>query len=182
MSQRAGRDSLLVTAGELAAELAQDRPEDPGYLGDPGEPPVLLDVRWRLAGPPGIDSYRQGHLPGAVFVDLDRDLAGPPGPAIRSAFWLELLAMAVGSTDHRPAIVVGTAPSRLVAFYRSPEGPDLAAVLSSLDMAPIDDVAEPWQALPSAGSERARAVESIVESRGAETLRDALVRLGSVVG
>ncbi|XVQ09027.1 sulfurtransferase [Spirillospora sp. CA-255316] len=42
-------------------------------------PPVLLDVRWRLTGPPGIDSYRQGHLPGAVFVDLDRDVAGPPG-------------------------------------------------------------------------------------------------------
>src|SRR5947207_3046970 len=82
MSQRAGRDSalvstLLVKTGELAAELAQDRP------GDPGEPPVLLDVRWRLAGPPGIDSYRQGHLPGAVFADLDRDLAAPPGPAGR---------------------------------------------------------------------------------------------------
>jgi thiosulfate/3-mercaptopyruvate sulfurtransferase len=46
-------------------------------------PPVLLDVRWHLAGPPGIEAYRKGHLPGAVFVDLDRDLAGPPGPAGR---------------------------------------------------------------------------------------------------
>ena len=85
MSQRSDRDpvlvsTLLVKPGELAAELAQDRPADPG---DPGDPPVLLDVRWRLAGPPGIDSYRQGHLPGAVFADLDRDLAGPPGPAGR---------------------------------------------------------------------------------------------------
>jgi len=44
-----------------------------------GEPPALLDVRWRLGGPPGIGSYRAGHLPGAVFVDLDADLAGPPG-------------------------------------------------------------------------------------------------------
>ena len=61
MSQRAGTcagQHLLVKTGELAAELAQDRP------------PVLLDVRWRLAGPPGIDSYRQGHLPGAVFADF----------------------------------------------------------------------------------------------------------------
>ncbi len=40
---------------------------------------MLLDVRWHLAGPPGIESYRKGHLPGAVFVDLDRDVAGPPG-------------------------------------------------------------------------------------------------------
>ena len=44
---------------------------------------VLLDVRWRLGGPPGIEAYRRGHLPGAVFVDLGRDLAGPPGPAGR---------------------------------------------------------------------------------------------------
>jgi thiosulfate/3-mercaptopyruvate sulfurtransferase len=43
------------------------------------EPPVLLDVRWRLGGPPGAELYRQGHLPGACYVDLDRELAGPPG-------------------------------------------------------------------------------------------------------
>jgi thiosulfate/3-mercaptopyruvate sulfurtransferase len=46
-------------------------------------PPVVLDVRWHLAGPPGIEAYRKGHLPGAVFVDLDRDLSGPAGPAGR---------------------------------------------------------------------------------------------------
>jgi thiosulfate/3-mercaptopyruvate sulfurtransferase len=40
---------------------------------------VVLDTRWRLAGPPALDDYRAGHLPGAVFVDLDRDLAAPPG-------------------------------------------------------------------------------------------------------
>jgi thiosulfate/3-mercaptopyruvate sulfurtransferase len=57
----------LIDVGPLAAELAGDAP------------PVLLDVRWRLGGPPGIDSYRAGHLPGAVYVDLDADLAGPPG-------------------------------------------------------------------------------------------------------
>ena len=68
MSARPGRDGLLISARALLAELT----------GEP--PPVLLDARWRLAGPPGIDSYRQDHLPGAVFVDLDRDLAGPPTP------------------------------------------------------------------------------------------------------
>ncbi|MEU5882205.1 sulfurtransferase [Spirillospora sp. NPDC047279] len=45
--------------------------------------PTLLDVRWHLSGPPGIEAYRHGHLPGAVFVDLDRDVAGPPGSAGR---------------------------------------------------------------------------------------------------
>ena len=53
------------------------------------QPPVLLDVRWwpgrppRPGGPAGLAAYRDGHLPGAVFVDLDRDLAGPPGPGGR---------------------------------------------------------------------------------------------------
>ncbi|MBX6768004.1 MAG: sulfurtransferase, partial [Actinomadura rubrobrunea] len=28
-------------------------------------------------------AYERGHLPGAVFIDLDRDLAAPPGPAGR---------------------------------------------------------------------------------------------------
>jgi thiosulfate/3-mercaptopyruvate sulfurtransferase len=41
--------------------------------------PALLDVRWRLGGPPGIDSYRAGHIPGAVYVDLDTELAAEPG-------------------------------------------------------------------------------------------------------
>ncbi|MFE4651702.1 sulfurtransferase [Streptomyces sp. NPDC056707] len=42
-------------------------------------PPVLLDVRWQLGGPPGLPDYEAGHIPGAVFVDLDAELAGPAG-------------------------------------------------------------------------------------------------------
>jgi thiosulfate/3-mercaptopyruvate sulfurtransferase len=57
----------LVTAGQLAAELA-----------GPGAPTVL-DCRWTLAGGADRDGYDQEHLPGAVFVDLDRALAAPPG-------------------------------------------------------------------------------------------------------
>lgn len=44
------------------------------------EPVVLLDVRWRLGGPPGREEYLRGHLPGAAYVDLETDLADPPGP------------------------------------------------------------------------------------------------------
>ncbi|MGH3506144.1 MAG: sulfurtransferase [Nocardioidaceae bacterium] len=39
---------------------------------------VVLDVRWRLLGPPGREDYAAGHVPGAVFVDLDTSLAAPP--------------------------------------------------------------------------------------------------------
>lgn len=46
--------------------------------------PVLLDVRWFLGKPDaGIDAYDEGHVPGAVFVDLDTELAGRPGRAGR---------------------------------------------------------------------------------------------------
>jgi len=41
---------------------------------------VLCDVRWYLDGRSGRAAYDAGHLPGAVFVDLDRWLAGPPTP------------------------------------------------------------------------------------------------------
>ncbi|MQA09120.1 MAG: sulfurtransferase [Pseudonocardiaceae bacterium] len=57
----------LITTTELA-EL----------LGTP-EQPTLLDARWRLGGPPGLQVYSQGHLPDAVFVDLDTELVSTPG-------------------------------------------------------------------------------------------------------
>ncbi|WP_406076967.1 sulfurtransferase [Micromonospora sp. NBC_00858] len=62
-----GTQEPLVEVDRLAAEL------------DRADPPALLDVRWRLTGPPGRDDYLAGHLPGAVFVDLDTALCGPPG-------------------------------------------------------------------------------------------------------
>lgn len=39
---------------------------------------VVADVRWSLDGREGRTAYLDGHLPGAVFVDLDRDLSDPP--------------------------------------------------------------------------------------------------------
>ncbi|WP_405588886.1 sulfurtransferase [Streptomyces sp. NBC_01190] len=40
---------------------------------------AMLDVRYRMGGPPGPDEYAKGHLPGARYVDLDAELAAPPG-------------------------------------------------------------------------------------------------------
>lgn len=42
---------------------------------------VLCDVRWYLDGRSALDAYVSSHLPGAIFVDLDRDLSGEPGGA-----------------------------------------------------------------------------------------------------
>ena len=54
----------LVDADWLAAHLADV---------------VVCDVRWYLDGRSGRAAYDAGHMPGAVFVDLDRDLASEPG-------------------------------------------------------------------------------------------------------
>ncbi|MFB7249410.1 sulfurtransferase [Microbacterium sp. NPDC056234] len=35
----------------------------------------VLDVRWRLGGPDGHPEYLEGHIPGAVYVDLETELS-----------------------------------------------------------------------------------------------------------
>ncbi|MFJ2566484.1 MULTISPECIES: sulfurtransferase [unclassified Streptomyces] len=67
--------NAIISAPDLANALAGPRP------------PVLLDVRWQLslaaaAGVAPFDgraAHAAGHIPGAVFVDLDRELASAPG-------------------------------------------------------------------------------------------------------
>src|SRR5262245_53973593 len=46
-----------------------------------GQPDLrIVDVRWKLGDPAaGRRAYDQWHLPGAVFLDVDRDLAAPRG-------------------------------------------------------------------------------------------------------
>lgn len=40
----------------------------------------ICDIRWDLTDRDrGRSTYEKGHIPGAVFVDLDEDLSGPPG-------------------------------------------------------------------------------------------------------
>ena len=47
-------------------------------LGDPGL--RVVDCRYRLGEPgAGQELWREGHIPGAAFMDLDRDLAAAPG-------------------------------------------------------------------------------------------------------
>jgi thiosulfate/3-mercaptopyruvate sulfurtransferase len=68
--------------------------------------PVLVDVTWNLAGPPGKEAYDAGHLPGAYFVDLDTELAGPPGPGRHPL----PDATTVTATFHRIGIVAADTP------------------------------------------------------------------------
>lgn len=43
---------------------------------------VLVDVRWAGLGDDPLEAYREAHLPGAVRLDLDDDLAAPATTAL----------------------------------------------------------------------------------------------------
>jgi thiosulfate/3-mercaptopyruvate sulfurtransferase len=61
--------SVLIGVAELSEMLGR-RPA-----------PVLLDVRWALGDPNGRSHYLDAHISGAVYVDLETELAAPPSPA-----------------------------------------------------------------------------------------------------
>ncbi len=82
----------LISASELAASPGQYQ---------------ICDLRWDLTDPTGGEtSYEAGHIPGAVFVDLDRDLAAAPGMYGRhplpspSAFATTLGVLGIGPETH----------------------------------------------------------------------------------
>lgn len=71
---------------------------------------TVLDVRYSTGGPPGEQAFLAGHVPDAVFVDLDVALAGTPGRRGRhplpqlEAF--EAAMRAAGVSSHRPVVVM----------------------------------------------------------------------------
>ncbi|GAA2402518.1 rhodanese-like domain-containing protein [Streptomyces coeruleofuscus] len=78
------------------------------HSGDPS--PVILDVRWRLGDPHGREHYLKDHIPGAVYVDLDTELAAPPTPEggrhpLPDPADLQAAARRWGVTAGRPVVV-----------------------------------------------------------------------------
>lgn len=66
-------DRILTTPHALRTALEAGRFPD-------GGPVRVLDVRWRLDRPDGHPAYQEGHIPGAQYVDLDRELAAHGDP------------------------------------------------------------------------------------------------------
>ena len=190
-----GTSRLLISPAVLAGEVA----------GEP--PPVLLDVRWRLGGPPGLDSYRAGHLPGAVFVDLDRDLAAPPGPAGRhplpdpAAFTDAMRA--AGVSQHRPVIVYderdATAAARgwwLLRYYghedvRVLDGGYQAWLAAGLPVSAADPAGRPGDftarpghmpVLDAAGAESVARTGLLLDARAGERYRGEQEPIDPVAG
>jgi thiosulfate/3-mercaptopyruvate sulfurtransferase len=89
---------------------------------------VLADVRWYLDGRSGRAAYDAGHLPSAVFIDLDRVLSRPGSPADGrhplpdpETFAAGMAAAGVGDGDTVIAYddAGGTVAARLVWMLRA---------------------------------------------------------------
>ena len=115
--------SPLVSPSELFARF-----------GSPGL--RVVDVRWVLGAPGrGRAAYDAGHIPGAIFLDVDGDLAAAEGPGRHplpspTAFRARLEAAGIGS-DHEVVAyddVGGWVAARLW-WMLDDLGHDLAAVL-----------------------------------------------------
>ncbi|WP_127781915.1 sulfurtransferase [Rhodococcus sp. X156] len=125
---------------------------------------VLADVRWYLDGRSGRAAHEAGHLPGAVFVDLDRCLAAPPSPERGrhplpdpEVFAAELGRLGIGDDDTVVAYddAGGRSAARLVWLLRATgheaallDG-GLAAYRGPLETAPVRRApttftARPW--------------------------------------
>lgn len=99
---------VLIDADELARALA-------GACS-----PLVLDCRARLGDPAaGERLWREGHVPGSRHMDLDRDLAAPPGGGGRhplpdpAAFTATLRRL--GITPERPVVVYDDLGGQLAA-------------------------------------------------------------------
>ena len=87
-------DGPLISADELRARLGEV---------------TVLDVRYRLGGPGGPGEFAAGHVPGSSYVDLDADLAAPPGERGRHPLpdvaVFEAAMRRAGVSDGRPVVV-----------------------------------------------------------------------------
>ena len=165
------------------------------WLAAHGARVVLADVRWYLDGRSGRDAYDSGHLPGAVFVDLERWLAGEGGPDVGrhplpepEVFAAGMTRLGIGDDD----VVVaydddgGVVAARLVWLLRATgheaallDG-GLAAFGGELDTAAVARPAatfrpRPWPAQRWVGIDAGAAVPSsggvLLDARTAERYR-----------
>jgi len=114
--------SPLISAGELSRSLDEVQ---------------VFDLRWSLTDPDhGVRAYQEGHVPGAVFVDLDRDLAAASGegrhplpPVAAFVATLGRLGIAPGSAVVVYDDMAGAVAARMWWMLKSIGHPGQARVL-----------------------------------------------------
>lgn len=182
--------SGLISVDELRASLGEV---------------TLLDVRYRMGGPAGPEEYAAGHVPGAAYVDLDRDLAAEPGERGRHPLpdvaVFEAAMRRVGVRADRPVVVYddwsGHAAARAWWLLRYHGHTDVRVLdggwtawreaggeVATGDSAPRaagDFTATPG-ALPVVDATTVRAARVLVDARAAERYRGEVEPIDPVAG
>lgn len=139
----------------------------------------FVDCRWELGKPErGRELYRAGHIPGASFLDVDRDLSAPAGERGRHPLpSAEDFAAAAGRA--------GIGPGVFVVAYGSMGGAErlwwLLRHFGHDDCAVVD--LEAWRGPLRGGDEEAEPVEFTPRPRNDDTVEaaDLAGRLGELV-
>jgi thiosulfate/3-mercaptopyruvate sulfurtransferase len=189
---------------------------DPAGLADSlgsTAPPVVLDIRYRLGDSGyGAAGYQAGHIPGAVFVDLDRDLAAPPGSGpggsggrhpLPSAESFSEAMRAVGVRDDVPVVVYDDGESVPAARawwnlryfghpavrvldggYRAWQAAGLPVTLAAPPVAPGDFTARPGHmpVVDAAGAAALARDGVLIDVRAAERYRGETEPIDPVAG
>jgi thiosulfate/3-mercaptopyruvate sulfurtransferase len=169
--------------------------------------PTILDVRWQLTTGADRRAYLEGHVPGAMFVDLDRQLSDPPSERGRhplpSAERFTGEMQALGVSAERPAVVYdsgnSTAAARawwLLRYFGHPQVAVLDGGLAAWTAAgyPLereaaspalgDFVAQPG-GMPVVDAEQARALGEtgvLLDARAEERFQGLVEPVDSVAG
>lgn len=169
-----------------------------------GTAPVLLDVRYQVGLDSGHSDYLAGHLPGAVYVDLEESLASAPGsggrhPLPSVAVFIDAMR-AAGVSNSRPVVVyddwAGRAAGRawwLLRYHghddvRVLDGGLAAWVASGLPLSESVVTPEPGDFTPGAPLERivdatgAVGAEVLIDARAPERYRGEVEPIDPVAG
>jgi thiosulfate/3-mercaptopyruvate sulfurtransferase len=139
----------------------------------------FVDCRWELGNPGrGRELYLDGHIPGAAFLDVERELSAPPGPGGRHP---------LPATEDFAAAVsrAGIGPGVFVVAYGSMGGAErlwwLLRHFGHDDCAVLD--LEAWQGPLRGGDEEIEAAAFDPRPRSGDTIEaDELERrLGELV-
>ena len=180
----------LISAAELGEHL--------GHV-------TVLDVRYRMVGPSGPGEYAAGHVPGAAYVDLDADLADPPGRGGRHPLpdeaRFEAAMRRAGVRGDRPVVVYDDWDSHaaarawwLLRFHGHPDvrvldggwrawwqlGGDVEQGETSPD--PGDFTVSPEKGMPMVTADHVLDVPVLVDGRAPERWRGEVEPIDPVAG